>query len=100
LDGFIATNTTLARDHGSPFPVEGGVSGRPLAARSLAVLKVLLSTLGNSKGDKLVVSSGGVMTPDDVKARLDAGADLVQVYSALIFDGPGFFGRVAHHMQV
>ncbi|MES2963614.1 MAG: quinone-dependent dihydroorotate dehydrogenase [Bdellovibrionota bacterium] len=98
IDGFIATNTTLARDHGSPFPPEGGVSGRPLGARSMAVLKILLQTLGTAKGDKLVVSAGGVMTPDDVKARLDAGADLVQVYSTLIFEGPTFFERVCHAM--
>lgn len=99
IDGFIATNTTLAREPGSTFPHEGGVSGRPLAARSTAVLKTLMQTLGNAKGDKLVVSAGGVMTPDDVKARLDLGADLVQVYSALIFEGPGFFERVCHSMQ-
>ena len=99
VDGYIATNTTLARDHGSPFPPEGGVSGRPLAPRSTAVLKVLLETLGKNKGDKLVVSAGGVMTPDDVKMRLDLGADLVQVYSALIYEGPGFFERVCHAMH-
>ena len=99
LDGFIATNTTLAREFGSPFPPEGGVSGGPLAARSTAVLKQLISSLGSERGRKLVVSAGGILTPDDVERRLDLGADLVQVYTALIYHGPRFFERTARHFQ-
>ncbi len=96
IDGFIATNTTLAREHGSPFPPEGGVSGSPLAARSKEVLQLVRDAAGPRK---LVVSVGGVMTPLDVRERLDLGADLVQIYSALIFEGPGFFKHVAREMQ-
>lgn len=99
VDGFIATNTTLARETGSPFPAEGGVSGKPLAARSKAVLKTLVTILGQSRGDTLIVSAGGVMSPQDVFERLDMGADLVQVYSALIFHGPRFFRSVAEYSQ-
>jgi dihydroorotate dehydrogenase len=95
VDGFIATNTTLAREPGSPFPPEGGVSGKPLAAQSKAVLKSLIEILGPNRGDTLVVSTGGIMSPEDVFERLDLGADLVQVYSALIFEGPRFFRSVA-----
>ncbi|RYZ66371.1 MAG: quinone-dependent dihydroorotate dehydrogenase, partial [Proteobacteria bacterium] len=99
IDGFIATNTTLAREHGSPFPPEGGVSGKPLASRSKEVLVLLRETLGSNKGDRLLISVGGVMTPEDVRERLDLGADLVQVYSSLIFEGPGFFRKVARHFN-
>ena len=94
IDGFIATNTTLAREHGSKFPAEGGVSGKPLAARSKEVLQLIRA---ETKG--LVVSVGGVLTPDDVSERLALGADLVQAYSALIFEGPFFFRAVARRMQ-
>lgn len=99
VDGFIATNTTLSRDHGSPFPAEGGVSGRPLAKKSKETLRSLISALGSAKGERLVVSVGGVLTPEDVEERLAMGADLVQVYSALTFEGPMFFKTVAKHMS-
>ena len=92
LDGFIATNTTLARSHASPFPAEGGVSGQPLAERSKAVLKRLAPLLDDKH---LLISAGGVMSAEDVFERIDLGADLVQIYTALIFEGPGFFRRVA-----
>lgn len=100
IDGFIATNTTLERTAKSKFAQaeyahEGGVSGKPLAARSKVVLSRILQLMGSERSKKLVVSTGGVMTPEDVFERLDLGADLVQVYSALIFHGPNFFRHVA-----
>ncbi|MES2855607.1 MAG: quinone-dependent dihydroorotate dehydrogenase, partial [Bdellovibrionota bacterium] len=95
INGFIATNTTLGRDYGSTFPKEGGVSGRPLQERSKETLKTLLKELGSGRKNQLIVSAGGVMSADDVKERIDLGADLVQVYTALIFEGPGFFKQVA-----
>lgn len=101
IDGFIATNTTLAREPGSPFPTEGGVSGGPLAQRSKDTLKKLVETLGASKGDLLVISAGGVLSPGDVFERLDLGADLVQIYTALIYEGPCFFektSKAARHL--
>lgn len=99
IDGFIATNTTLSRDHGSPFPPEGGVSGGPLAARAKEVLAIVRDAIGPDRGEKLLISVGGVMTASDVRERLEMGADLVQVYSALIFDGPGFFRSVARQLN-
>lgn len=99
VSGWIATNTTLARETNSPFPTEGGVSGLPLAARSKAVLKDLLGILGSRSSEELVISAGGVMTPEDVGERLQLGADLVQVYAALVYEGPGFFRRVANYMN-
>lgn len=98
IDGWIATNTTLSREPGSPFPAEGGVSGGPLAERSKAVLKKLLAAAAPHRDGRLIVSAGGVMTPEDVRERIELGADLVQVYSALIYNGPQFFGQVARYM--
>lgn len=100
LDGFIATNTTLAREPGMHFSNEGGVSGRPLAARSKATLSKVLQILGSTRKDKLIISAGGVIEPDDVLERLALGADLVQVYAALIFHGPWFFDRVTRRMEL
>ncbi len=98
IDGFVATNTTLSREHGSVFPTEGGVSGAPLAARSKEVLQLVRDAMGPGRGDRLLVSAGGVLSPNDVRERLKLGADLVQTYSALIFEGPGFFRAVARDM--
>lgn len=95
VDGWILTNTTTAREKTPTFPQEGGVSGQPLAERSKALLKLAIDHLGERKKDRLVVSVGGVLTPQDVFDRLSLGADLVQVYSALVFSGPFFFKKVA-----
>lgn len=100
IDGWVTTNTTLAREDNSKFPTEGGVSGAPLAELSKQTLRNLISILGSRKADRLVVSVGGVMTPQDVVDRINLGADLVQVYSALVFEGPLFFEHVARHLAL
>jgi dihydroorotate dehydrogenase len=89
LDGIIATNTTV-----NPGPLRsppallagpGGVSGAPLKQRSLAVLRRLRARTG----DRLVlISVGGIETADDVWERIRAGATLVQLYTAFIYEGP------------
>ena len=99
IDGFIATNTTLARNPGSHFSKEGGVSGCPLAPYSKKALRELLEILGTARKNLLIISTGGVMTPEDVAERLALGADLVQVYTALVFNGPWFFSNVAQHFS-
>lgn len=98
LDGIIATNTTIGRDglRGTPAEVEacgaGGLSGAPLKARSLAVLRRLRARVG----DRLVlVGVGGIETADDVWERLEAGATLVQGYTGFIYAGP-FWCRTLH----
>jgi dihydroorotate dehydrogenase len=93
--GWVLTNTTLARQPGMRLSAEGGVSGAPLRERSRLLLEVAVQHLGSRRGDRLLVSAGGVMSPEEVFARLDIGADLVQVYTALVFDGPWFFRKVA-----
>lgn len=91
LDGIIATNTTLSRS-GLATPREvvdaagaGGLSGPPVAARSLELLRVIRSVV---PADFCVISVGGVETAADVAERLAAGATLVQGYTAFLYRGP------------
>ena len=91
LDGIIATNTTVSRDGLASPAAEaavagaGGLSGPPLRARSLAVLRRLHARAG----DRLVlIAAGGIETPDDAWERLRAGATLVQAYTAFVYSGP------------
>lgn len=91
LDGLIATNTTLSREGLSSTPElvaaagEGGLSGPPLAARSLAVLRLVRDAVPD---DFCVISVGGVETAHDVQERLKHGATLVQGYTGFIYRGP------------
>lgn len=96
LDGIIATNTTISRNDLTADPAEvealgaGGVSGAPLAARSMEVLD-LLAKHGTSAS---IISVGGVTTGQDVIDRLEAGATLVQGYTAFLYEGPLWVGRI------
>lgn len=94
VDGFALTNTTLSRNTSKAFPNEGGLSGKPVAALSKLSLNTAIKHLGAEKSKKLVISVGGVMTEEDVFERLSMGADLVEVYTALIFSGLNFFRKV------
>jgi len=94
IDGWILTNTTSSRPAGVHFPVEGGLSGAPLKEKSVDNLKACLQYLGPRKGDRLVISVGGISSAADVRERLQLGADLVQLYSALIFEGPRLFQKI------
>lgn len=95
VDGFVLTNTTLSRPQGCSFPEEGGLSGAPLKELSQRALKIAVQSLGKKREGLLLVSAGGILTPEDVFERLQMGADLVQIYSALVFHGPRFFHDVA-----
>ncbi len=88
MDGIIVTNTTLSRDGlRSSFRSEsGGMSGRPLARRSEEVLQQVVRHVN---GAVPIVSAGGIMGPEDAQRRLNMGATLVQIYSALAYCGPG-----------
>ncbi len=94
VDGFVLTNTTLSRQTVKTFPAEGGLSGKPVSELSKMALKTTISHLGAEKQKKLIISVGGVMTSDDVFERMMLGADLVEVYTALIFSGLHFFRKV------
>lgn len=91
LDGIIATNTTIDRGglRASDAEIErigaGGLSGQPLAARSLAVLRRIRS---RAPQGLCIIAVGGVTTAEDVRDRLEAGATLVQGYTAFLYEGP------------
>jgi dihydroorotate dehydrogenase len=96
LDGIIATNTTITRDglRDSAMVADagpGGLSGAPLKARALAVLRRLQARTG---GRLVLVAAGGIETADDARARLEAGATLLQGYTAFIYEGPLWPRRV------
>jgi dihydroorotate dehydrogenase len=93
MDGVIATNTTLGREglHSKHAGESGGLSGDPLRGRSEAVLRSVVKKL---EGRLPVVSVGGIMNPGDARARLDAGAALVQIYTGLVYAGPGLVRHI------
>lgn len=82
LEGVIATNSTL---HAS-----GGLSGEPLRTRAMAALRVLCAELGSGVP---LVGAGGLMSADDVSARLEAGASLVQLYTGFVYRGPALLNE-------
>ena len=93
MDGIIATNTTLAREGltSGHRGETGGLSGSPLRARSEAVLCQIVKRVD---GRIPIVSVGGITTPDDANKRFDLGAALVQVYTGLVYQGPGLVKKI------
>jgi dihydroorotate dehydrogenase len=88
IEAVIATNTTTTRDGvaGLPHTDEtGGLSGTPLAARSTAVIEQLVHALA---GELPVIGVGGILGTDDARRKIAAGAQLVQLYTGLIYRGP------------
>ena len=93
VDGIIATNTTITREavHGQRHADEaGGLSGGPVYCRALEVTKRLRKRIGS---DVTLVGVGGIDTPAKARERLAAGADLVQLYTGLVYQGPGLVKR-------
>ena len=89
-DGMICTNTTLDRLPG--MNEAGGLSGKPLMAKSTRVLAQVRKVVGD---EYPLIGVGGVFTADDVRAKMDAGANLVQIYTSFIYEGPGIVKRLA-----
>ncbi len=94
IDGWVLGNTTTS------MTAEGGTSGKPLAPLAKHQLLMTTKFLGAGRGDKLIISVGGVLTPEDVAERLTMGADLVEVYAALVLEGPKFFKRTANYFNI
>ena len=95
IDAVIATNTTLARDAvaGLPHAEEtGGLSGRPLLESSTAVQRKLAAALA---GEVPIIGVGGIMKGADAVAKIEAGAQLVQLYTGFIYRGPDLVGECA-----
>jgi dihydroorotate dehydrogenase len=99
VEGVIATNTSTSRAQlHSPFQKEnGGLSGAPLTARSRNVVSRIHSLTG---GKMPIIAAGGIMSADDAKASLDSGAALVQIYTGLIYRGPGLIRDILRATSV
>lgn len=94
LDGIVATNTTLAREGIPPAfaPLPGGLSGPPLRARATAIIRYIAT---HTEGRLPIIGVGGVSRAEDVLEKLEAGACLVQAYTAFVYHGPGFAADLA-----
>ena len=88
-DGMICTNTTLDRLPG--MSEAGGLSGAPLLEKSTSVLAAVRARVGAGYP---LIGVGGVFTAEDVRAKMDAGADLVQLYTSFVYEGPGIGKRL------
>ena len=98
MDGVIATNTTIAREglH-SPFAREpGGLSGRPLFERSLAIVAKIHT---RTQRKLPIIAVGGVANATGVQQMMDAGASLVQIYTGLVYAGPGLIKLILQELQ-
>jgi dihydroorotate dehydrogenase len=101
LDGVIATNTTISRANlNTPSPEldsmgAGGLSGKPLSQKSTEVIRYIAL-----KAQKrfAVIGSGGVHSPEDAVEKLNAGADLIQLYTGFVYEGPGLVKRILQRL--
>jgi dihydroorotate dehydrogenase len=94
IDAVIATNTTVSRQGVEHLPAsreQGGLSGAPLKARATAVVAKLRRALPSSVA---IIGVGGIASAADAREKLDAGANLVQLYTALVYRGPELVGRI------
>jgi len=103
LDGIVATNTTVSRSglrsrhHDVEAAGAGGLSGAPLRERSLEVLRLLRGRVGP---ELALIAVGGISTAEDARERLDAGATLLQAYTAFVYEGAGWPARVQRELAV
>ncbi|UOY05575.1 quinone-dependent dihydroorotate dehydrogenase [Muricauda sp. SCSIO 64092] len=95
IDGVIATNTTIGRkglkSHLTLVEEKGGLSGKPLAKRSTEVIRFLSE---KSKKAFPIIGVGGIHSAEDALEKLEAGADLVQLYTGFIYEGPSLIKRI------
>ena len=97
IDGVVATNTTIRRDILKTKKEkinrigDGGLSGNPIKDRSTEVIRYL-----SKKSNKsfIIIGVGGISSPEDALEKLDAGADLLQLYTGFIYEGPGIIKRI------
>jgi dihydroorotate dehydrogenase len=97
LDGLVAANTTISREHLITSKEElnkigaGGLSGKPLTQRSTEIVRYIHE---KTNGQILIIASGGIFTAADAKEKIDAGASLVQLWTGFIYEGPGIVKRL------
>lgn len=100
VEGIIATNTTCSREGVKDLPYgdeAGGLSGKPVQELSLQCLRLLKQYVGNAV---TLIGVGGIDNCESAQAKLDAGASLIQVYSGLIYQGPGLVYELTHGLNV
>ena len=97
IQGVIATNTTLDRQQlkSSQKIEQGGLSGKPLKERSTEVVRTLFQELGN---EVTIIGTGGIFNGTDAYQKIRAGAAAVQIYTALIYEGPGLVRRIKQEL--
>lgn len=93
IDGVIASNTTLDRNGltSNNKCESGGLSGKPLAEKSTKIIRFLSE---NSKKSFPIIGVGGIHTPEDAHEKINAGADLIQLYTGFIYEGPGIVKKI------
>jgi len=99
VDGLIVSNTTIARPGALRSPAReqaGGLSGAPLFEPATALLADMRRLTG---GAVPLVGVGGIMSPADARAKLEAGARLVQLYTGLVYEGPGLLRRITEALR-
>ena len=103
IDGIVAGNTTRSRDgltSISPERIEeignGGMSGAPVHKKNLELVRYIHE---KSEGRLPIVGVGGIMSPEDAKEMIDAGASLVEIYTGFIYEGPALIKRIIKHLE-
>ncbi len=99
MDGVVATNTTVARDAVQALPhaqEAGGLSGAPVLQASNAVIRQLRAALGAAFP---IIGVGGILRAEDAVSKIEAGADVVQIYTGLIYQGPALVDQTARALQ-
>jgi dihydroorotate dehydrogenase len=99
LTGVIATNTTISRkDLNTPASItseQGGLSGKPVTDRSTEVIKMLRKLAGP---EMVIIGVGGIFNSEDAKEKLAAGANLIQVYTGFIYEGPYIVKNIVRNL--
>ena len=102
IDGIVAGNTTRSRDGLTidPKKIEeignGGMSGAPVHKKNLELVRYIHK---KSEGRLPIIGVGGIMSGEEAKAMMDAGASLVEIYSGFIYEGPGLIKRILTHLE-
>jgi dihydroorotate dehydrogenase len=102
IAGIVATNTTIARPQTSDpalqkiYAETGGLSGRPLRARSTEIVRHLAKQTG---GKLPIIGVGGIFSADDAWEKITAGASLVQAYTGLVYEGPALASKIVTGLQ-
>ena len=104
IDGLVSSNTTIDRSilNTNNFNTAekfgaGGLSGKPLLAKSNAVLSYLYNGMQNRIP---IIASGGIFTGEDAQQKINAGASLVQIWTGFIYEGPSIVKNICHHLSI